>query len=311
MKRKIYTSGETVFDIIFKNSRPQGGNPGGSVLNSAVSLGRLGLAPVFLSDFCNDMIGEVIKNFLKENGVKPKQVIVDSCLQTSVALAFLDADNNAKYEFYKSRPKFSDTQLFTADFHEDDIYLFGSYYGIMPEIRDGICNMISQAKANNAIVVYDPNFRRPHLKDLPHVLPFIIDNFEKADIIKGSHEDFELIFNTDSQEETFYKLMRINPNAHLFYTKGKNGCSYCFKGEIQEFVAPKIVPISTIGAGDNFNAGIVYGVVKHNLTKSALSGKIEKDVIKDIVEVATKFAQFACMSNDNYISQEFANSYKI
>lgn len=311
MKRKIYTSGETVFDIIFKNGRPQGGNPGGSVLNSAVSLGRLGLSPVFLSDFCDDMIGGEIKRFLVGNGVEPRQVISDTSMQTSVALAFLDSDNNAKYEFYKQRPKCCDKSLFSADFQEDDILLFGSFYGIMPEIRDGIVNLVSMAKSNGAIVVYDPNFRRPHLKDLPKVLPYIIENLKFADIVKGSDEDFELIFGAKSQEVAFEKLSDVNPDARFFYTKGKNGCSYCYKSEILDFAAPKIVPISTIGAGDNFNAGIVYGVVKHELSKQVLSDKIDKEIIRDIVASATKFAQFACMSPENYISQEFAKEFML
>ena len=67
---KIHTAGETVFDIIFENGVPTGGNPGGSVLNSSVSLGRLGLNPRFLTDFCNDMLGENIKKFLIYNTIK-------------------------------------------------------------------------------------------------------------------------------------------------------------------------------------------------------------------------------------------------
>ena len=45
--RKIYAIGETVFDIIFKNGQPQAAKPGGAMLNSAVSLGRMGLPAIF------------------------------------------------------------------------------------------------------------------------------------------------------------------------------------------------------------------------------------------------------------------------
>ena len=40
--RKIYTIGETVLDIIFKNGQPVASKAGGSMLNTAVSLGRRG-----------------------------------------------------------------------------------------------------------------------------------------------------------------------------------------------------------------------------------------------------------------------------
>ncbi len=46
--RKIYGIGETVFDIIFKNGQPQAAKPGGAMLNSSVSLGRIGLPVSFI-----------------------------------------------------------------------------------------------------------------------------------------------------------------------------------------------------------------------------------------------------------------------
>lgn len=306
---QIFTTGETVFDIIFKNGTPSFGNPGGSVLNSAVTLGRLGLKPVFLSDFCDDEIGKVIKAFLNKNGVTAKQVISDTDKQTSVALAFLDENNNAKYEFYKQKPSEVDLRLFDADFKTDDIMLFGSFYAIMPEIRSGIKNLLTKAHDKNAVIVYDPNFRRPHLKDLPKVLPYIEENIAFSDIVKGSDEDFALIFSSEDDTKTFQELEKINPAGHFFLTKGKNGCTYYYKGEVLNFQVPKITPVSTIGAGDNFNAGIVYGIVKHQITKTVLSKSIDKTVIKDIVETAVKFAQEVCMSRDNYVSKSFVENF--
>ncbi|MCQ2249703.1 MAG: PfkB family carbohydrate kinase [Bacteroidales bacterium] len=301
--RRIYATGETVFDIMFRNGRPEGGNPGGSVLNSAVSLGRLGLRPVFMSDFCNDMIGMEIRHFLEENGVEARQVISDTDMQTSVALAFLDENSNAKYEFYKQRPQQPDLALFSADFRPDDILLFGSFYGIMPEIRAGISHLIRQARQNGAIVVYDPNFRRPHLKDLPRVKGFIEENISLSHIIKGSDEDFGLIFGADTAAEAYGRVRAINPDAMMFYTKGKDGCEYFHNGESRSWSVPKIVPISTIGAGDNFNAGIVHGLILNEIMAAdLLGGGISCHKIDDIVDHAVQYSQMCCMSQENYIS---------
>ena len=300
--RKIYTIGETVFDIMFQAGRPVGGNPGGSVLNSAVTLGRLGLHPVFLSDFCDDLAGREIANFLEDNGVTPHQLVDAASMQTSIALAFLDENGDAQYEFYKQRPQSPDLTRFAADFHKDDILLFGSYYAIMPEIREGVRQLLVSARQGGAIVVYDPNFRRPHLKDLPKVRPYIEENISLADIVKGSDEDFKLIFGCESQSAAFDTLRNINRNAMFFYTKGKDGCAYCQNGITLDYSAPPIKPVSTIGAGDNFNAGIVYGVVKNNISLSDIRSNPKKDVIDDIVAYATRFAQEVCMSSENYIA---------
>lgn len=303
--RKIYAIGETVFDIIFANGAPTGGNPGGSVLNSAVTLGRLGMRPIFMSDFCDDMIGKEIAKFLKDNGVTPHQLVDGSSMQTSVALAFLDENGDARYQFYKQKPQSPDPAKFDADFQKDDILLFGSYYAITPEIREGVRRLAASAHEKGSIVVYDPNFRRPHLKDLPTVKPFIEENIRLADIVKGSNEDFALIFGCGSQEKAFEIINDINSDAAIFYTKGKDGCAYYHRGKTLEYSAPKIKPISTIGAGDNFNAGIVYGIVRNNMSLNDLRGDIIKTTIDDIVGNATSFAQEVCMSRENYIRRRY------
>ncbi len=301
--RRIYATGETVFDIMFRNGRPHGGNPGGSVLNSAVSLGRLGLEPVFLSDFCNDMIGMEIRSFLEANGVRPVQVISDTGMQTSVALAFLDEHSNAKYEFYKQKPQNPDLSLFSADFRPDDILLFGSFYGIMPEIRAGVSHLVNQARGNGAIVVYDPNFRRPHLKDLPRVMPYIEENIRLAHVVKGSDEDFALVFGADTAHQAYDRVRDLNPDALMLYTKGKDGCEYFHHGQHRSWSVPQIVPISTIGAGDNFNAGIVYGLIQNEIMAAdILKGSISCQKIDDMVGHAVNFSQMCCMSSENYIS---------
>ncbi|MCR5456232.1 MAG: carbohydrate kinase [Bacteroidales bacterium] len=299
--RKIYAIGETVFDIIFANGVPSGGHPGGSVLNSTVSLGRLGLEPVFMSDCCNDMIGTEIAKFLKANGVTPHQLVDGSAMQTSIALAFLDDKGDAKYQFYKQKPQSPDLAKFAVDFQKDDILLFGSYYAIMPEIREGVKKLVYMAHQQGAIVVYDPNFRRPHLKDLPKVKPYIEENISLADIVKGSNEDFALIFGCENQSIAFDIIHNINRSATIFYTKGKDGCACYQRGITLEYGAPAIKPVSTIGAGDNFNAGIVYGVVRNNITRNDIHSTIKKEVIDNIVEYATSFAQEVCMSQENYI----------
>ena len=311
MNRQIYTIGETVFDIIFKDNVPNHGNPGGSVLNSAVTLGRLGLKPIFLSDFCNDLIGQVIKTFLKENSVTSKPIIINNDKQTSIALAFLDQNNNAQYEFYKQKPSQKDFQELDIEFQSNDVLLFGSFYAIMPEIRFCMSEVLKKAKDKETIIVYDPNFRKPHLKDLPKVKSFIEENIRFSDIVKGSDEDFSLIFNTLNDVETFKELEKINPKAHFFLTKADKGCSYYYKGVIKNFDVPKITPVSTIGAGDNFNAGIVYSIIKQQITKTYLNNQLSEKQITEIVMDSVKFSQSVCQSTFNYISKEFAKNYAI
>lgn len=105
--RKVYTIGDCVLDIIFENNIPVEAKPGGSFLNSSVSLGRLGINVSLISELGNDRVGNQIKNFLLENGVDIKHISYFSDTNSNLALAFLDENKNADYSFLmaKNDPK--------------------------------------------------------------------------------------------------------------------------------------------------------------------------------------------------------------
>ncbi|MFH0842373.1 MAG: PfkB family carbohydrate kinase, partial [Bacteroidota bacterium] len=85
--RKIYGIGETLLDIIFKNSQPQAAKPGGAMLNSTVSLGRIGLPVYLISEYADDDVGSMIDNFLHENGVGTTYVDHYKDGKTALAIA--------------------------------------------------------------------------------------------------------------------------------------------------------------------------------------------------------------------------------
>ena len=66
--------------------------------------------------------------------------------------------------------------------------------------------------------------------------------------------------------------------------------------------------VSTIGAGDNFNAGIIYGLLKYNVRRCDLD-TLPEETWSRIIRCGIDFATEVCGSYDNYISKEFAESY--
>jgi len=94
--------------------------------------------------------------------------------KTKLALAFLNEKNDASYTFYQDYPE----QRLNIKFPgiiKDDIILCGSIYAITYEIRKKFMDLISMAKKNGAIVIYDPNFRPSHSSDLDKLLPLIVE----------------------------------------------------------------------------------------------------------------------------------------
>ncbi|MBN1599638.1 MAG: carbohydrate kinase [Bacteroidales bacterium] len=305
--RKIYTIGETVLDILIKENQPFTAKAGGACLNTSVSLGRLNLPVYFIGEYGLDEVGNFIDNFLKDNNVSTEFVYRYYDGQSALALAFLNENNDASYDFYKIYPE----KRLNIDFphiHQDDIVLFGSFYAITPEVRKKLIHFIREAKKKKAIIIYDPNFRKQHLHDLPNLKPMILENLSYATIVRGSHEDFSFIFGARDANDTYNNFSDKPPC--LLYTSFTKGVYLRTLKYAQTFPVKKIATKSTIGAGDNFNAGIVYSLFKNNIRFKDIPN-LSIEVWSEIIQNAVEFATHVCERYDNYISEEFAAEYKL
>jgi|WetSurMetagenome_2_1015567.scaffolds.fasta_scaffold00002_49 fructokinase len=302
---KIFGIGETVYDIIFKDGIPKAAKPGGSVLNAMVSLGRTNLPVYFISEFGRDDVGSLIDKFLADNGVDTSFSYHYPDANTSLAIAFLNDKNDARYTFYKDFP----ARRLDVEFpliKKGDIVLCGSFYAIWDEIRPKFTEFLGRAKKSEALILYDPNFRKSHISDLALLKPLIMENIAMADIVRGSDEDFRNIFGAGNADEA-WEAIKDYCNC-LVYTASAEGvfvrtrsCS-CF------FQVKKIKPVSTIGAGDNFNAGIVCAIVNNEICRDdlALMGEEKWNMI---IPTGVEFASEVCLSYDNYIGFAFARRY--
>jgi len=304
--RKIYGIGETVFDIIFKNGQPQAAKAGGAMLNSTVSLGRIGLPVFFISEYASDNVGQIIDSFLTENGVGTSYVDHYKEGKTKLALAFLNERNDASYTFYQDYPE----KRLSIDFPvivKDDIILCGSIYSITGEIRKKFMDLITKAKENGAIVIYDPNFRPTHSSDLETLKPMIIENMKAAKLIRGSNEDFKNIYGVDTPDEAWNVVK--NYCSCMVYTANSEGVYVRTISYSGKFAVKTIKPISTIGAGDNFNAGMMAAIYLNKISVDQLDKMGEKEWSK-VISLGVEFATNVCLSYENYVSLEFAEELK-
>jgi fructokinase len=304
--RKIYGIGETVLDIIFKDGQPQAAKAGGSVLNSMVSMGRMELPASFISEYGADDVGKLIDDFLRANGVDTSFVHRFQQGSTALALAFLDEKNDAHYTFYKDYPG-KRLDIAFPEIKADDIIQCGSFYAIWPEIREKFLKFIRNAFDNGALVLYDPNFRKSHLSELGQLKPLIIENMKLSSLVRASDEDFRNIFNAKTPDEAWAEVR--NFCKCLVYTANDEGVFVRTSAFAGRFPVKKITPVSTIGAGDNFNAGIITSIHRKGIRRDELE-KLTQDEWSDVIETAVAFATHVCLSYENYISTEFAKELK-
>lgn len=304
--RKIYGIGETVLDIIFKNGQPLAAKPGGAMLNSIVSLGRIGLPVHFISEYAGDQVGTVIDRFLHENGVDTSFVYRFRDGKTKLALAFLDDRNDAEYTFYE---KYSEKRLETEfpAITRDDIVLCGSIYAVTAEIRTRFRDFINRARDNGALIVYDPNFRSAHRHELARLKPLIIENMQTGTLIRGSDEDFRNIFDANTPDEAWEAVR--NYCGCLVYTASARGVYVRTRSFSGQFPVKRITPVSTIGAGDNFNAGMIAAIWLKGISADEPESMDLARWTK-VISLGVDFATEVCMSYENYIPEQFARMLK-
>ena len=304
--RKIYCVGEAIYDIIIKGGKPIDGKVGGALLNTAVSLGRCGLPVEYIGDTGDDSIGMLMKDFLRKNGVGINYFNMYPESKSRLAVAFIDDVNHPNYVFYKlNTPQIP--KLSFPEIHPDDIIIFGSFFGIKEVIREDMVGFLKDARAKGAIILYDPNFRVNHLPILDKVKPFIEENMELAHITKGSNDDFKLVFDVDSFEGMLKIFADKQPDVFL-YTANKYGISYSIEKKSGHHSVIEIAPLSAIGAGDAFNAGLAYAIYNQEITSDNFVEYFAK-YKTEIFNIADDFAVDVCLSFDNYAGSEIVKKY--
>ena len=340
---KIVGIGETVFDIVFKDGKPQAAVPGGSVFNAIISLGRTAgtaasgsaagvsasggtvasstaasstaagcAAPrvIMATQMGKDNASEIIIDFMQRNNVETTHAICVEGRQSTISLAMLDSRNDARYEFFRdsAMPKFQTPDI---EFEPGDILLFGSFFAISPATRLQVRELVARARSQGAIIYYDINFRKGPHGNSPHIKDYIEENCALSTIVRGSSEDIGNIYGECTAAEA-YRDHISSLCSNFICTKGADSTEVFSPGLHAIYPVHKIETLSTIGAGDNFNAGVVYTLSQLpacGATPAALTlGKEEWD---KIVTTAHLFSAEVCQSYENYVPEDFLKRYNL
>ena len=295
VNKRVIGIGETVLDILFKDNQPLKAVPGGSTLNSIVSLGRAGVPCYMVTAVGSDHIGNIICHSMEENGVSLEHVCRIPNAKSNISLAFLDENNDAQYLFYKDQAlKALDVKL--PQTRKDDVVLFGSFFAIDPTFRPVVGKLLHEAHKAGAWLYYDVNFRKNHIGDLSKVMPHIVENMDLADVVRGSVEDFYNIYQLNEGDEIY---ARVSPHCRtLILTNGSEPIRVYTPTECQTYPVTGIKTISTIGAGDNFNAGYIYALLQGQNEQAAR------------IAVAQQWSQDVCRQIGNNISNELVAQIK-
>ncbi|MFQ3544431.1 sugar kinase [Halobacillus rhizosphaerae] len=238
---------------------------GGAELNTAIGCARLGLQSGWISALGKDEFGRYIHNFARGEGVDVSEVTFTEAYPTSLNFKEFRGDGRINTTYYRHPSPF--LALSPEDLNEDYIkssrilHITGLLPGVDAEHNIPIIKQaISLAKKHGVKVSFDPNIRlklwtkdeaRTHLSAL---LPDV-------DILLAGDEEMEIILGTKDANEIISQAKELGI-SYVAIKKGAAGSVGYHDGEMVE--APPIPPsqvVDTVGAGDGFNAGILYGII--------------------------------------------------
>jgi fructokinase len=303
---KVIGIGETVFDILFKNDTPVKAVPGGSVYNCIISLGRCGVPAEFISEVGDDRIGNIILEHLRDNNVDSSAVCCFSGGKSPLALAFLNENNDAEYLFYKDYPN-NRLEVEFPVIKEGDIVVYGSYFVLNPVLRNKTKAFLEYAHERGAVLFYDINFRKNHVNERIKLAEALIENLELADIVRGSADDFRYLYEMDDAAKIYNQKIKFYCSNFIF-TNGGGNVQFFTRGVNSEYPVKQVKVVSTVGAGDNFNAGVLYGLVKEEVTREKLA-QLTAAEWDGIISKGLDFSAHACTLIENYVDKEWAKDY--
>ncbi|MGV0716064.1 carbohydrate kinase [Mycolicibacterium sp. XJ662] len=277
--------GEALIDIVERDGRITGEYVGGSPLNVAVGLARLGRGVDFLTHIGDDERGHRITDHVKHSGV---QLVSGSttAARTPTARASIDADGAAQYVFD------IEWQLSgTPEVAPPLVAHTGSIAAVLePGCRATAALLDTYHPA--ATVTFDPNVRAVLIDDDDAARGRIDRLVERADVVKASDEDMRWIDPSRTPEQIAQTWLGLGPSI-VAVTMGERGAfALCAAGAVQ-VPAIQVEVVDTVGAGDAFMSGLIDALWSLGL----LGAQRRRDLARISTETLTGAVQTAALSS--------------
>ena len=259
MSGRLLVVGEALVDIVRDSSGERTEHVGGSPANVAVGLARLDHHVDFACCLGRDERGERIAAHLRRHGV---DVLPESFGErpTSTAMATLDSDGAATYEFDLH------WDLPTLSLPEGTVHLHtGSIGAVLQPGAQHVTQAMRSLRASGT-VSYDPNIRPGIMGSLDVVRDQVEELVALSDVVKASEDDLALLYAGQSVEQVMARWVALGA-ALTVVTLGADGVVFRVAGDERTRRAATRAErvVDTVGAGDSFMAGLLSGLVAAGL----------------------------------------------
>ncbi|MBN8957543.1 MAG: carbohydrate kinase [Rhizobiales bacterium] len=296
----IVVAGEALIDLLPTADRD--GQPalrpaiGGSPLNVALGLGRLGRRTAFLGAVSTDAFGAQIMAALQDSRVDTA-LVMRVARPTPLAVASLSG-GEARYAFYDAGTASRGMTLRELAPHPvDATWLhFGS---IALAAEPAASTLIARAKTvarstqSPCLVSYDPNVRPDFATDEAPYRRNLDQAMEVADLIKLSHADLAWM-RPGITADGFAREQIVRGASLVVVTRGNEGAEAFTRQHGFAVPAPQVEVADTIGAGDAFMAGLLCALDEAHVRTRTVLAALPKKALLDAISFAACVAAVTC-----------------
>lgn len=244
---------------------------GGAELNFAIGSSRLGLSSRWISRLGDDEFGRLIYNYARGEGIDTSHVELINSYSTPLNFKEIKEDGSGRTFYYRDNSPiltFDSSDIKQSMFTNIDVlHLSGVFLSVMKNKLNIIEKIVKLAKQSDVIISFDPNLRLKiwELSEAKYVYEKI---FPYIDIFLTGLDEINLIadISTKNEIESFAKKYNIKD---VVIKKGAQGSMLYRDSKWYEKEAHKVHTVDTVGAGDGFDAGYIYGFL-HNYNPNKL-----------------------------------------
>lgn len=246
---RVLVVGEAIVDVV--EGVPL---PGGSPLNVAVGVARLGV-PALLHTHLGDYAeGELLASHVAASGV---ELTAGSVIPgpSSVAAVQIGADGAAEYDF---RVVWDPAPIPAVDV---DLVHLGSIGALL---EPGATRMEEQLAVRGGLLSFDPNIRAALLGEHAEVRARVERLVAMSALVKASDEDLAWLYPGSDPEEVA-RTWAGGGERLVVVTRGPEGAFGIQRGTRVDVPSGADGVVDTVGAGDSFMAGLIVAALELGL----------------------------------------------
>ena len=282
----VLALGEGLVDILSAEDGTVRELPGGSPLNLAVGLGRLGHDVTLATWIGQDARGRRLAEHLAACGVRLLPGSSGAGRTSSATVSHQPSGGEAAYVFeVEWRCPGLPPGLRPGWVHA------GSIAAVLAPGGAEVLAAVRRLRPH-CLVSFDPNLRPAIIGDAEQVRPLIEAYVDLADVVKVSAEDLRWLCPGVPVDRVAHDWRRRGP-ALLVVTDGAKGArAWTAAGELTRPAIPVEVA-DTVGAGDAFMAGLLHGLVESGFAGACRRDALSRLSLEDsarALEIASRVA---------------------